>query len=185
MGEPEGQLLQFKILPAKADDFLALAEVEAVSNIGATKTPLESNVTYLMFGLPNDECIQSRVAGLKEMLRDDPAMKSYKGVMVDGQGQEKIVAWAQWGFYTEEQPIKDYVDKEWPASANGKACNDIIRVFSIARQKYMSGKKHACKWLCSTHPLLVLQGIWLTRIQSYKCLPHSLSTVVGVLDRLC
>lgn len=154
MGEPEVRSLQFKILPATEDDFPALAEVEAISNTGATKTPLESNVTYLMFGLPNDECIQSRVTGLKETSRDDPALTSYKGVVVDGQGEEKVVAWAQWGFYTEEQPIKDYVDKEWPSSANGEACNDIIRVFSAARQKYMSGKKHACKWLCLTHMCL-------------------------------
>ncbi|KAJ6007862.1 hypothetical protein N7540_011838, partial [Penicillium herquei] len=166
MGETNPRSLQFQILPATADDFYALSEVEAVSNLTPTKIAQESNITYLMFGSPkSEECNKDRAHGLNEMLRSDPAMKNYKAVVQDDNGQDKIVAWAQWGFYTEVQPIKDWADREWPETANADACNGIIAQIATARQKHMSGKKHAFLQVLATLPEYRCQGIASTMLK--------------------
>ncbi|KAJ5633559.1 hypothetical protein N7528_001401 [Penicillium herquei] len=160
MGEPNPRSIKFQILPATADDFYALAEVEAVSNLAATKTALESNITYLMFGQPKTEaCNKDRANGLNEMLTSDPAMKNYKAVVQDENGQDKIVAWAQWGFYTEVPVIKDWADREWPEGANAAACNGIIAGISSARKKHMAGKPHAFLQVLATLPEYRCKGI--------------------------
>ncbi|KAJ5771976.1 hypothetical protein N7520_002505 [Penicillium odoratum] len=134
--------IAFKILPATEDDFLALARVESISNDTVSKTPIEANVSRIMFGPPNEENHRFRAKGLADKLQKDPTMRNYKAV-VEEDGKEKIVAWAEWNFYTEVEPIKDWVDIDWPATANGAACNDIIGKFTALRQKYMSGKRYA------------------------------------------
>ncbi|KAJ5721227.1 uncharacterized protein N7483_009161 [Penicillium malachiteum] len=166
MGEANPRSIRFQILPATADDFYALAEVEAVSNLAAAKVARESNITYLMFGHPKSgECNKDRARGLNEMLRTDPAMKNYKAVVQDDNGQDKIVAWAQWGFYTEVQPIKDWTDREWPETANAAACNGIIAEISSARKKHMSGKTHAFLQVLATLPEYRCQGIASTMLK--------------------
>ncbi|KAJ5116595.1 hypothetical protein N7456_000943 [Penicillium angulare] len=165
MTESKARSRNFRILPATPEDFLALAEVEAVANIAATQTPLESNVSYVMFGLPSDVCIQNRAKGLEKMLTDDPAMVSYKGVVEDENGQDKIVAWAQWGFYTEIKPIKEWENITWSPPANGEACNHCIGAMTNIRKKYMSGKRHAFLQVLATLPEYRCQGIGSTLLK--------------------
>ncbi|KAJ5261371.1 hypothetical protein N7478_011966 [Penicillium angulare] len=159
MTETKARPRNFKILPATPDDFLALAEVEAVSNIEANQTPLESNVSYIMFSHPSDVQIQKRAEGLEKTSKEDPAMKSYKAVVEDENGREKIVAWAQWGFYTEIQPIKEWENIEWSPPANGEACNHCIGAMTNIRKKYMTGKRHAYLQVLATLPEYRCQGI--------------------------
>lgn len=145
MGSQTPQPQSFKILPATEEDFLKLAEIESISNDSMTGTPLEANITHIMFGPPNPENHKFRAKGLVDMLSKDPTMKNYKAV-VEEDGKEKIVAWAQWNFYPEVTPIKDWANLDWPATANGEACNDLIGRMTAIRQKYMSGRKFACTW---------------------------------------
>ncbi|KAJ5950069.1 hypothetical protein N7454_001653 [Penicillium verhagenii] len=142
MASEAPKLAGFKILPATDDDFFALAQVEAIANDTATQTPIEANVSRLMFGLPNDENSKFRAKGMIERRRDDTSMKDYK-VVVEEDGKEKIVAWASWNFYTDERVIKDWTNITWPETANGDACNGIIGRMTTLRQKHMSGKNYA------------------------------------------
>ncbi|KAJ6115200.1 hypothetical protein N7486_000978 [Penicillium sp. IBT 16267x] len=197
MGSQAPQWKAFKILPATEDDFLTLAEVEAICNDTVTETPQEANISHIMFGSPNAENHKFRAKGLVDNLSKEPSMRNYKAV-VEEDGKEKIVAWASWNFFTEVQPIKDWVNLDWPATANGEACNDIIGRMTAMRQKYMSGRKYVllqvlavlqeyrCRGIGSSlvrHGLaeaeaLGLSDLWLTATAD----GHDLYTKVGFRD---
>jgi hypothetical protein len=146
MGSQTPPPQSFKILPAIEEDFLTLAQVESICNDTSAGTPIEANITHVMFGPPHPENHKFRAKGLVDQLNKDPTMKNYKAV-VEEDGKEKIVAWASWNFYPEVTPIKDWVNLDWPASANSEACNDLIGRMTAIRKKYMSGRRFACRWL--------------------------------------
>ncbi|KAJ5639944.1 uncharacterized protein N7484_007806 [Penicillium longicatenatum] len=158
MGSQTAQSQGFKILPATAEDFVTLAEVESISNETATNTPMEANISRIMFGPPNAENHKFRAKGLVDSLSKDSTMRNYKAV-VEEDGKEKIVAWASWNFYPEVQPIKDWVDLDWPATANKEACNDLIGRMTAIRQQYMSGRRFAFLQVLATLPDFRLRGI--------------------------
>ncbi|KAJ5548554.1 hypothetical protein N7513_005788 [Penicillium frequentans] len=164
MGSQTPPPLSFKILPATEEDFLTLAQVESICNDTSLGTPLEANITRIMFGPPHPENHKFRAKGLVDQLNKDPTMKNYKAV-VEEDGKEKIVAWASWNFYPEVTPIKDWTNLDWPAPANREACNDIIGRMTAMRQKYMSGRRFAFLQVLATLPEYRCRGIGSSLVQ--------------------
>lgn len=134
--------MQFKILPATEEDCYTLAKIEAIANTQSSKTSPERNVTRILFGPPNKSSHEFRAKGLLEKLNNDKESRMWKAV-VDEDGQEKIVAWAHWFFYT-EPPTIEWKDIEWPAPINGAGANELLRNGHALRAKYMCGKSFGC-----------------------------------------
>ena len=145
MGSSAPNSVKFQILPATEDDFVALASVESIANHNMIKTKPENNITIIMFGSPKEESWQNRAKGLIETLQKDPSSRHYKAVVEESDGSQKIIAWANWFFKTDDSEIEDWKDIEWPPSANAAAANLIIGELRRARKKHMGSKRHACE----------------------------------------
>lgn len=137
--------MQFKILPAAEKDCYRFAEIEAIANTTATKTLPERNVANIIFRGPNKECLEFREKMLVDNVNNDNNSRIWKAVISGENGQEKIVAWAQWFFYT-EPPTIEWKDIEWTAPINSEGANELLRISHTTRAKYMSGKRFGCKF---------------------------------------
>lgn len=137
--------MSFKILPTAEKDCYTLAEIEALANTTATKTLPERNVSNIIFGGPNKASLEFREKMLVDKVTNDHESRIWKAVINDDEnGQEKIVAWAHWFFYTEPHTI-EWEDIEWTAPINGDGANELMRNSHAIRAKYMSGKRFGCK----------------------------------------
>lgn len=135
--------IDFKILPATEEDAFTLAQVEAIANDEANKARGENNLSHVIFGPPSDVRMEFRAKGLVDKIKNDTYARNYKAV-VEENGEEKIVGWANWFFYTEPQPI-EFKEIDWPAGTNAKACNEFIQTLTAVRAKHQTGKKFGCK----------------------------------------
>jgi hypothetical protein len=97
--------IDFKILPATEEDAFALAQVEAISNEEANKARGENNLSHVIFGLPSDARHQFRAKGLVDKMKNDTYARNYKAV-VEEDGKEKIVGWANWFFIPNRSPLR-------------------------------------------------------------------------------
>lgn len=138
--------VEFTILPATENDCDALAEIEAVANGQTNKGKPESNLPRVIFGPPSKASQDFRAKDLLDKLKNDKFTRMWKAVVNDGNGKEKIAAWAHWYYYTEPQPI-EWKDIEWPEPVNSDGANEYIGKAHAIRGKYMSGKKFACRSL--------------------------------------
>lgn len=136
--------LSFKILPTTEKDCYTLAEIEALANTTATKTLPERNVSNVIFGGPSKASLEFREKMLVDKLNNDNESRIWKAVTSDENGQEKIVAWAQWFFYT-EPPTIEWRDIEWTPPINRDGANELLRNSHAIRAKYMSGRRFGCK----------------------------------------
>lgn len=143
MAIPKPGYIQFKILPAIEEDCFALAQVESVANDEANKARGGKNISHVIFGPPSEVCQSFRAKGLVDKMKNDTYARNYKAV-VEENGQQKIVGWASWFFFTEPQRI-EFKELEWPTGVNSKACNEFIGTLTATRAKYMSGKTYGCK----------------------------------------
>jgi hypothetical protein len=133
----------FKIVPAVEGDAFALAQVESIANDESNKSRGASNVSHVIFGAPSEESQNFRAKGLVDKMKNDPYVRHWKAV-VEEDGQEKIVGWANWFFFTEPQPI-EWKDIEWPSAKNPKACNEFVGSLTAVRAKHQSGRKFGRK----------------------------------------
>lgn len=138
--------IDFQILPATEDDCLALAKVEALAFDNAKKETPGSNTFQIMFGSCSEVGCAFRQQNFLEKMKEDATAYLWKAVINDGNGQEKIIGWATWHFFTEPktvEPLKQ--DIPWPPTANADACNEFIGDVAMARKRHMDGKEFACK----------------------------------------
>ncbi|KAJ5198526.1 uncharacterized protein N7498_007643 [Penicillium cinerascens] len=141
---------EFKIVPATEEDAVALAEVESIANEEANLSRGQKNVSHVIFGPPNEVKHNFRAKGLVEKMKNDPFVRNWKAV-VEEDGQEKIVGWANWFFYTEPQPIETK-EIDWPAGMNAKGCNEFIGALTAMRAKYQTGRKFGYLQVLATLP---------------------------------
>ncbi|KAF7715441.1 Uncharacterized protein PECH_007137 [Penicillium ucsense] len=141
----------YQILPATQSDCAAIAQVEALSNFHASNTSPRCNPAQVIFPPPDD--VSSRTKDLSDKTQNDPSMKMWKVVVTDqADGQEKIVSLAIWHFYPEPKAVDEWKDIEWPANAQGEACNAFIRGMAALRKKHMSGKTFGHLQVLATLP---------------------------------
>lgn len=166
---------EFKIVPATEEDAVALAQVESIANEEANSERGQRNLFHVIFGVPSEVRHNFRAKGLVDKMKNDPYGRNWKAV-VEEDGQEKIVGWANWFFYTEPQPI-EFKDIDWPAGMNSKGCNEFIHTLTAVRAKHQTGRKFGCK---STIVSIPVQSdysyIFLTKEQTYKYLQRCRST---------
>lgn len=137
--------MTFQILPAGEEDSQTLAEIESIANVESNKNRGKRNLSQVVFGPPNPTSQEFRARGLREKLQSDPYNRVWKAVVTDDNGNEKIVAWANWHFFTEPQPI-EWKTLDFPAPVNSEGANAFISSATALRAKYMTGKRFACKF---------------------------------------
>ena len=161
--------IEFKIVPATEEDAVALAEVESIANEEANRARGPSNLCHIVFGPPNEVRHNFRAKGLVDKIKNDPYARNWKAV-VEEDGQEKVVGWANWFFYTEPQPI-EFKDIDWPAGTNVKACNEFIGTLTAVRAKHQTGRTYGCKsTIISTPAQFDYSYIFLIQEQTCKSL---------------
>jgi hypothetical protein len=146
MGAVRPALIDFQVIPATEDDCLTLAQVEAIAFDNSKKEPPGSNTFQIMFGSYSDVGNEFRRGNFLEKMQTDPTARFWKAVIKDENGQEKIIGWARWHYFTEPkiiEPLKK--DIPWPASANPDACNEFIGAVELAKKKHMDGKRFGCR----------------------------------------
>lgn len=134
---------EFKIVPATEEDAVALAQVESIANEEANLARGQKNLSHVIFGPPSEVRHNFRAKGLVDKMKNDPYARNWKAV-VEEDGQEKVVGWANWFFYTEPQPI-EFKEIDWPAGTNAKACNEFISALTAVRAKHQTGRNFGCK----------------------------------------
>lgn len=127
------------------DDCLTLANIEAVANHEASKAKPDSNIARILLGPPGDQSFRTK--DLVDKMRNDPTLRIWK-VVIGSEGEEKIIAYAFWNFYTEAKPIEEWKDIDWPAQANRDGCNQYMASVVAMRKKHMSGRKFGCRPIC-------------------------------------
>jgi hypothetical protein len=146
--------LHVTILPASEADCLVLCQIRSIAfdNNDRTSTTdsssRPSNLSRVLFGPPSREVPVVRAQALAEKMRTDPTVKMFKAaVVVDdaGEQQQKIVAWTQWHYYLDPQPVEEWQDKELPDIRSNQAYNDFFGSLLRKRNQYMGGKRYACQ----------------------------------------
>ncbi|KAJ5667827.1 uncharacterized protein N7477_006397 [Penicillium maclennaniae] len=153
----EAPRIDFKILTATEEDAFTLAHVEAIANDEANKARGETNLSHVIFGPPSDARKEFRAKGIIDKMKNDKYARYCKAV-VEENGEEKIVGWANWFFYTELQPI-EFKEIDWPAGTNSTACNEFVRTLTTVRAKHQTGKKFGYLQVLATLPQYRGQGI--------------------------
>lgn len=130
---------------ATEDDTLPLAQVEAVAFDDDEEEEPSSNMGRVMFGPPTESGVSFRAQELIQRMRTMPEVRFYKAVSQEEDGQEKVVGFGGWRFYTDPFPEEDtWEDKPWEFARNPQACNEFFGGLARTRTKYMGGQRFAC-----------------------------------------
>lgn len=149
MGAIRPSLIDFEVLPATEDDCLELAQVQSIAFDNAKKEIPGANIFVTMFGPSSEEGNEFRRHGLVEKMKNDPTVRTWKAVLKDDDGKDKIIGWSLWHFFTEPKSV-DLLKKDipWPSTTNAEAANEFIGDAAVVRKRHMDDKRFGCKiWL--------------------------------------
>lgn len=125
---------------------MTLAQIQAIAYDNAKKDSPETNIYQRMFGSYNEEVNKFREQGILGKMRQDPTAHFFKAVTQDENGQEKIMGWTLWFYFTNPKIVEfSKIEDQWPSTANVDCANEFIGDSTLVRAKYMSGKRFGCK----------------------------------------
>lgn len=146
MGAVRPPKLDFRVIPATEEDCMTLAQIQAIAYDNAKKDSPETNIYQRMFGSYNEEVNKFREQGILGKMRQDPTAHFFKAVTQDENGQEKIMGWTLWFYFTNPKIVEfSKIEDQWPSTANVDCANEFIGDSTLVRAKYMSGKRFGCK----------------------------------------
>jgi len=146
MGAIPPPRVEFKVIPATEEDCMTLAQTQAIAYDNAKKDTPETNIYQRMFGSYSDEVNAFREQGFVNKMQQDPTAHFFKAVTQDANGQERMMGWTLWYYFTEPKIVEHFkIETPWPSTANVDCANEFIGESTLVRAKYMNGKRFGCK----------------------------------------
>ncbi|KAI0155094.1 acyl-CoA N-acyltransferase [Xylariaceae sp. FL1272] len=139
-----------------ADEFDA-PRVAQIEHAAYADKPMDK---VLFPGIPPEEAIASRTAGLAKELREDPTVRWIKVVdnsIPKDDSNEQLIGFAQWNFRLNGEqlpPRRDYTGSGF----NTEACNAVFNGAYAMRARVLGDGKHVHLRLCFVHPKAQRRG---------------------------